>query len=266
MHFSSDKKQNCRAIVIGNRPLSGGYYALELEAPQIARLAKPGQFVLLATAELGNEGREPFLRRPFAISYIGESRGMIRIIYRLKGRGTYLLSQLQLEQSVQLTGPLGHGWDIDGDIHQALLVGGGRGQASLLPLARELAHRGVTVDMLMGAVSADGLLCSDEFADCGYLRLATEDGSKGESGRVSKLLPELPAYDIIYTAGPPEMMRAVCDWAERVFVRCQVSLESRMGCGIGACQCCAAESKGGEQKYVRVCSCGPVFDSSEVKF
>jgi len=113
------------------------------------------------------------------------------------------------------------------------------------------------------------LLNDEVLGQLGNLHIATLDGSLGEKGMVHEILPHNSGYDIVYTCGPTPMMARVAEWAEQEGIPCQVSLEERMGCGIGTCMGCVCDCKDSESGAVlkkRICRQGPVFDSQEVIF
>jgi len=248
-------------LVLENKNAGLLYYALTLAAPHISAAARPGQFVMVAPVA----GLQPFLKRPMGINIIDAAQGQIRLIYRLVGYGTRLLSALKPGQTIQLLGPLGNGWQLIRE-GRALLVGGGSGIAPLLPLAGELSGAGLECEILLGVNSAHELTCAEEFAQLGRFSPATLDGSLGMHGPVTHLLPESPpAYNMVYCCGPHALMAKVAAWAAQHDLPCQVSLEERMGCGFGVCMGCVCSIRApGGSAYKRICCDGPVFDSREV--
>jgi len=254
-----------KALVISNRQIATGIYKMDLFAPQSAGLARAGQFFMLKTTPY----LDPFLKRPMSINKIEKEKGQLRFIYDVVGRGTTIMTGITEKDSIEITGPCGNGWLSEQKISRALLVGGGTGIAPLLPLAIELKRTGALIDIILGAARNDRLFNVDELAAYGNISIATDDGSKGKKGTVASLLPEEGgAYDMVYTCGPKPMMVAVAAWAGKNALPCRVSLEERMGCGIGTCVGCVCALKGedGETVYRRVCKEGPVFDAREVLF
>jgi len=251
------------AQVLANERIGLRYYALTISAPQISAAARPGQFLMIAPMP----GMEPFLKRPLGVNVIDMARGQIRVVYRVVGDGTRLLSERRVGEYLQVVGPLGNGWQLT-QVRRALLIGGGAGIAPLLPLAVELARSGADCEAMLGASSAAEVPCVEEFATLARLSVATLDGSRGALGPVSRWLPAQPiAYDMVYCCGPHLLMRKVAIWAKQYDLPCQVSLEEHMGCGFGVCMgcACAVKEPGREEPvYKRVCSEGPVFDSREV--
>jgi len=254
-----------KALVISNRQIATGIYQMDLLAPQSAELARAGQFFMLKTTPY----LDPFLKRPMSINKIEKEKGQLRFIYDVVGRGTAIMSGIMESENIEITGPCGNGWLTEQKISRALLVGGGTGIAPLLPLAIELKRAGALVDIFLGAARADRLFNEDDLAAYGNISIATDDGSKGQKGTIACLLPDGGgAYDMVYTCGPNPMMAAVAKWAEKNALPCRVSLEERMGCGIGTCVGCVCALKGadGQPAYRRVCKEGPVFDAKEVLF
>jgi len=246
---------------------------LTIAAPAIAAVASAGQFVQVGVGSA--EATDPFLRRPISLADIDPAAGTIGLVIRAIGRGTRRLLVLPAGAKIDLLGPVGHGFpaDLKGRV---LLVGGGVGAAPLLPLAAQLAAPaaaqavgGAGAVFLVGARTRPELWGAMLGARAGaQCVVSTDDGSAGHHGLVTDLVKaQLAAgpIDAICACGPLPMMRAVAVLAAAADVPCYVSLEQRMGCGIGACLGCAwprsANAGGG---YARVCVDGPVFAATEV--
>jgi dihydroorotate dehydrogenase electron transfer subunit len=218
---------------------------------------------------------DPLLRRPFGIHYVDVERGLVSMLYEIRGRGTNILAEKCPGQILDILGPLGNGFTLPTACKPPiLLVAGGFGVAPLYFLARTIDEKmgcGLTTCALGGKTSS-GLLCLDEFRKLGLqLEVATDDGSQGHSGFVTELLEErLKSADpdnrpIIYACGPMPMLKRVAAIAEKANVLCQVSVEAKMACGIGACMSCIVKVKSdGGFKYVRACKEGPVFDAAQI--
>lgn len=249
--------------ISANRQILPRYYCLDILVPQIAAVAQAGQFVMVTPAK----GLEIFLKRPMSLNRIDRKGGLIRIIYKILGKGTEAISQLGQGEEIEIVGPLGHGWQVDQNCRKALLIGGGSGVASLLPLAKNLAEKKTQIDMLIGAASVEELFCLDEFFVLAEVHVATDDGSYGTGGLVSSIFPVRPSYDMVYACGPRAMLKAVQHWTDQYDLPCQLSLEEKMGCGLGTCMGCVCGSKDadGNINYRRVCKDGPVFNSREVQ-
>ena len=238
------------AKIIDNKCVACDIYRLTIEADMSG---KPGQFI-----QVRLPSNEFTLRRPFGIAALKE--GQVTMFYRVVGRGTEYLTTLQNGELINLLGALGNGFTLsDGKV---LLVGGGLGLAPLIFAASELKD----VDVLIGGKNAEEAnLWQCEFkALVNELFIATDDGSAGIHGFVTELLPEVLSknkYEAILTCGPEIMMRRVAKIAKENNIPCQVSLEKRMGCGLGACLSCSIDTINGRQK---ICKDGPVFNAEEV--
>ena len=251
-------------IIISNIGILHDYFKMEILAPEAAKIAEPGQFLMFRAGK--DNSTDPFLGRPMSLNHIDRLNGHLGIIYQVVGRGTVLLSQLKEGDTVFITGPWGKGWQTDNKIKRAALVGGGAGIAPLLPLAEELNDRGVKMDIFIGASNRERLFNDKEMASYGDVVISTIDGSVGKPGLIDEQLPDEAGYDMVFTCGPKIMMEKVAAWAKRLNIPCQVSLEERMGCGFGVCAGCVCQAKNsdGSTSYKRVCKEGPVFFAGEV--
>ena len=251
-----------KAYLRQREDIAPGITRLTLHAPEIAGTAHPGQFVMVQV----NGGMDPLLRRPFSIHQV-TAAGNIQLLFKVVGRGTTSLARLQPGDFIDCIGPLGRGFSLERR-GRLCLIGGGMGIAPLYFLAKRLLQNGVTAQrdyVLIGARNKNELArFADEFFDLGYMvKTATDDGSMGLHGFVPELLDlVLPQMERIYTCGPFAMMRTCADKAREAGVSCQVSLETHMACGLGACLGCAVAGAGGG--YLHVCRQGPVFDAGEV--
>jgi dihydroorotate dehydrogenase electron transfer subunit len=210
---------------------------------------------------------DPLLPRPMAVFRL--EAGMLEVLYKVTGRGTALLSTAAPESRLRVVGPLGRGFSLPERGTHALLVGGGTGIASLYDLAARAHGRGSRVAVLLGARSAADLMAVEDFEKLGVsLGIATEDGSVGVRGLVTRLLEESFAglrkdeQATVYACGPSAMMRRVAELAARDDRPCQVSLENHMACGFGVCLGCAV--KRAAAGFALVCSEGPVFDAARL--
>lgn len=234
-------------------------FEMVIESPKIAQMAKPGQFVMVSCS---GTGQQPLLRRPLSIHDV--EGGRITLLYRVVGEGTDILSRMPVNETVSMLGPLGEGFVISGGKHHCL-VGGGIGIAPLLLLARQIKQEypGDSITVLAGARNDKELLALEKFEPLAEVQVSTDDGSGGHHGFVTELLDGMSGADLlVYTCGPTPMMRGVAGIAKKHGWDCQVSLESHMACGMGACLGCAVERSGihdGADKYLHVCKDGPVF-------
>ena len=281
------------AAVVENKPLTGGHLLLSLDAPEQAQATRAGQFVMVRM--LGRS--DVILRRPMSIYDVkpavrltqdgstgpGDSEqghctpGVIRLLYKEVGRGTRLMGALQPGDRVGLLGPLGHGFfseeylDEARQAEEVVHVAGGIGIAALLLPARELASAGIRQKLFFGGRTQYDLVGLEDFtAHIPNPVLATEDGSCGHRGYVTAPLAAYleqtrPQRVMMMVCGPWAMLRAAVLLAERFGHRCLVSMENRMGCGLGVCLGCSIRVLGeGHAAYQRVCTEGPVFWSNQV--
>lgn len=252
----------CR--VLAQKPLSAGYWSLELEAGEIADQARPGQFVHFRVPSL----EKASLRRPFSI--FGASEGVLKILYKTVGRGTEEMNRLKPGDEVQVIGPLGNGFPLEPQ-GVPVLVAGGYGVAPLCFLASRMQQKGV---VLVGGRTADDVLAVEEFERLGWtVGVATQDGSRGVKGLVTgpldgelaRLRAEGKAAEL-YACGPDGMLRAVCERALANGCRGWISLDKHMVCGVGACLACVQNLKrpDGSTWIGRVCHDGPIFEVREI--
>lgn len=251
------------AVVISQECLLPGIFGMWLEAKEIAALAVPGQFVSLFTKD-----KSKLLPRPISLCEIDKEKGLLRVVYRVtgKGTGTEQFSEMAKGDTIEIMGPLGNGFPLEeGKGKKAFLIGGGIGVPPMLELAKQLDAE---KQLVMGY--RDEQFLTEEFQKNGTLYLATEDGSAGTKGNVLDAIRENAlTADIIYACGPAPMLRAIKRYAEENNIVCYVSMEERMACGIGACLACVCKSKEVDgHSHVhnkRVCKDGPVFLSTEVE-
>lgn len=244
--------------LVYKRCLSDGIMDYTIMCPEMAEKAKPGQFLHILC------GGESYLRRPISICDVSDKR-CIRFVFRIKGEGTKALAAYNEGDMLDVLGPLGNGFDISEDRSGAvLLIGGGIGVFPLLYLAKSLSG---TATALLGFRGSDEVVMTDEFAKvCKDVFLATDDGSCGYHGLVTDIMNKIiesNKVSAIYSCGPAPMMKAVSNAADAAGIPVQVSLEERMGCGVGACMTCTCTVAGMKR---RVCKDGPVFDGTEVEW
>ncbi len=261
-------------VVLRNRKLRSLYFMLEVYCPPIAHRIKPGQFVMLKVSD----DSFPLLRRPFSVykSYAlshPEKRkgGYLFILYKKVGKGTQKMTSLSKGQRVDLIGPLGNSFTLPPLPSSAncVLIGGGVGIASLLPLAEAL--KGAKLSVLIGGKSRNDILGLEDFKRLNSnIFTATEDGSLGLRGTAvdlflsyAKKLRRNEKY-YVYACGPIPMLRVLAGTMRSKKFVCQVSLEARMGCGFGACWGCVVRTRDPKMPYQRVCQEGPVFRIEDV--
>ncbi|MDF1555618.1 MAG: dihydroorotate dehydrogenase electron transfer subunit [Deferrisomatales bacterium] len=248
-----------RCWVVAREALGGEYYRLRLRPAQ-PFAAAPGQFVMLKVAD----SIDPLLRRPFSIHRMHPS-GEFEVLFRVAGQGTRLLSAVHVGTRVDAIAPLGSAFPLDAA--NPLLVGGGVGVAPLLFLTDALLERGSRPKLLLGGRSDRDILCHDDFGCLAVpYELATEDGSLGEEGLVTRLLTRglrsAEAGVTVFSCGPARMLAAVARVCADRQVPCWVSMEAYMACGVGACLGCVIPGTNGA--YLRVCKEGPVFPADAV--
>ena len=256
--------KDIRAKVKYNRLVAQNTYLMALDLGGEALEASPGQFVMLRVGDTS----DPLLRRPFSVAGI-DQKGLLLILYRVVGKGTALMSQWGPGVKTWALGPLGKGFDVGLGKDTAIIVAGGIGVAPLIFLAHEIDSP-VTI-FLLGARTKDELIDREILPEKGIeLRVSTDDGSAGHHGPVTELLEEAlktahPEKTAVYACGPESMVRQVARICSSRNVGCQVSLETAMACGVGACLGCALKvRKGPKQSYAHVCKDGPVFDGQDI--
>ena len=254
-----------KAVIVRRETITPAILRLSLRSAQISAHARPGQFVMLRVGS----GLDPLLRRPFSIHQVSGD-GTLQILFKTVGRGTEILARCRAGDTIDCIGPLGQGFSLPGDQPGAhfCLVGGGMGMAPLYFLASRLQQTGMAseehVVLLGGRTRNEVALFEEEFFTLGYqVHVATDDGSMGYHGLVPDLVPRfLRDQTLVYSCGPLPMMKAVAALTDAAGCPCQVSLETHMACGLGACLGCALPGSG--TRYVHVCKDGPVFQAGEV--
>ncbi len=263
---STVMKGTDKCKIVENVMIAPDMYKMAFLSEHIAFNAHPGQFVHIKVPC----DNSLLMRRPISIHDVHPQTGVVEIAYKVVGRGTRILSRMNAGQVIDVLGPLGQGFTISRGIKSAFVIGGGCGIAPLKFLARRLKEEGIAVTALLGFREREavyGLSDFEEFSN--RLLVTTDDGSLGRKGLVTQLLEEelkeqLP--DVMFTCGPVPMLKVVQRLAREYSVPCQMSLEERMGCGIGGCLVCscAIRTPNGDFEYKRVCKDGPVFWSREV--
>ena len=236
--------------IVSNRPLTECVWQMVL-AGDTQYLTAPGQFVNIAI-----EGC--YLRRPISVCDYDEQS--ITLIYKVVGRGTEIMSRMQVGEKLDVLTGLGNGFSLSAATERPLLVGGGVGVPPLYNLARKLKTAGKKVQVVLGFNRADEIFYADEFEALGVdVHIATVDGSVGVKGFVTDAMKALE-FDYIYTCGPLPMLKAIYNASE-----CdgEFSFEERMGCGFGACMGCSCQTTKGSK---RICKEGPVLKRDEIIF
>jgi dihydroorotate dehydrogenase electron transfer subunit len=251
---------------------AGEYHVLTVTAPGIAELTRPGHFVAVA---VGGPDTSMLLRRAFSIHAV-QSRGVyggtLDIVFAAKGRGTEWLSRLHRHEQVDLVGPLGRPFALPREAVSCVLVAGGYGSSPMFMLADALRARGCRVDVMLGAATETklfGVLDAKRIA--ASLTITTDDGSLGEQGYVTDLLPQVldrTGADVVYACGPMGMLAAVARIAEERGIYSQCAVEESMACGVGVCMTCVLPVIGddGITRMLRSCTDGPVFRGDRVRW
>jgi dihydroorotate dehydrogenase electron transfer subunit len=263
------------ADVIENVRLAHNTYRIRLHFPGLARLIRPGQFLMLRLP-----GRsDPLLGRPFALyDTVLDDGGHpigVDVVYLVVGKMTGLLAEVGASERLEVWGPLGNGFpDLDGRKHVGL-VAGGIGQTPFLAHVRDLlGRRGYggrpvrrivdRVTLFYGVRTAELAAGVEDFYAAGAeVELASDDGSLGYHGYVTQLLEQHSASDHLVGCGPEPMLHALAKLAARRGTPCHVSLETPMACGAGVCFSCVTRVRTADGwDYRRVCVDGPVFDAA----
>ncbi len=257
--MSNPEKFEEMVSVARQEKIATDIYSMWLRTDKIAAKAKPGQFLSVYC----NEGSR-LLPRPISICEIDKAEGLIRLVYRIAGKGTEEFSGFHEGAQVKVVGPLGNGFTLKDK--KAFLIGGGIGIPPMLELAKNLDCE----KQIIAGYRNDELFLADEFEKYGKVYIATEDGSVGTKGNVLDAICENGlSADIIYACGPTPMLRALKEYAAENDIECWISMEERMACGIGACLACVCKSKDKDAhsnvKNKRVCKEGPVFRAEEVE-
>lgn len=246
--------RQAKGTIISNNEVMPGVYLIWLNSPQIATQAQPGQFVMVCC------GEDTLLRRPLSVHQTDEKR--LALLFTIVGKGTRWLSQCQAGNSLDLLGPLGNGYSIHPGSHNLLLIAGGVGIAPLVLLAQQALSQGCSLKLLLGAPTAIQLYPQRLLPSGVELIIATEDGTTGEKGMITDLLPDFIGWaDQIFACGPTSMYQTMATLNLLKIKPIQISLEVRMGCGFGACYGCTIKTKKGLKQ---VCRDGPVFKLDDI--
>ncbi|MGV2927876.1 dihydroorotate dehydrogenase electron transfer subunit [Macrococcus capreoli] len=239
--------------VVSQRSIARNIYEIVLKGQITKEMTTPGQFVHIRVGHTS----EFMLRRPISICSVDQTQHTLTCLYRAEGKGTKALSKLKEDDTVDILAPLGHGFPVNAAKNTALLIGGGIGVPPLYELSKQLNARGIRTIHVLGFQSKEDMFYLDEFTKLGETHIATVDGSFGTQGFVTDVIKALPKnYDTFYTCGPIVMIKAIEDLLPDT--PGYVSLEERMGCGIGACYACVCKADN-DEGYVKICTDGPVF-------
>jgi dihydroorotate dehydrogenase electron transfer subunit len=255
------------ASVVFNRPLTGDYWLLDIEAPEIAGTLKPGQFVNIRI-----EGSlTPFLRRPFSVYRVSRDRKRLQVAYKILGEGTRLMTTTISEGGrCDVIGPLGRGFTIPAGAKRIAVVGRGIGIAALPTLVDEAGARGIAVHGFLSARTRPNLVAADIFAGHGFPVHTHVDEDRTVSmvtDHLAKLM-KTTAFDAIYVCGSNRLARAAHRLAEEAAIPSEIAMEQQMACGFGDCHGCViavnTDRSCKETAWREVCHYGPVFQTWEV--
>ncbi len=246
-------------IIAEKTAIAREIYSFTISCPEVAQAASAGQFVHIRANGFT-------LRRPVSICGIDKENGTLRIVFEVRGDGTAEIARLNKGDLIDMLAPLGHGFTIDKSFKKVVLVGGGIGTPPMLSLAAEYGSRATAIS---GFRSANAVILQDDFKKFGAETvLCTDDGSLGIHGLVTAPLEDIMkegGVDAVYACGPMPMLKGVAKICSENGVFCEISLEERMACGVGACLGCACRTKRNDEEYfAHVCKDGPVFNAEEV--
>lgn len=246
-------------ILLKKSAIAKDIYSFEILCPEIAEIAKPGQFVHIRVDGFT-------LRRPVSICGIDAEKGTLRIVFEIRGEGTAVMAKLNEGELIDMLAPLGHGFTVNPDFNKVVLIGGGIGTPPMLPLANAYGEKATVIT---GFRSANAVILQEDFRKTGAETiLCTDDGSLGIHGFVTQPFEEIvksEKIDAVYACGPMPMLKGISSICRENGIYCEISLEERMACGIGACLGCACKTKKNDEEYfAHVCKEGPVFNAEEV--
>jgi len=243
--------------IIENTQVADNYYLMKVEGNKIAEYSKPGQFFMLQCKD-----HSRILRRPISLHNVDDN--ILEFYYEALGKGTKEFTKLSIGETINIQGPLGNGYDTNIKNKNIVVIGGGMGMAPIKYLIKNLKDNN-KITFIGGGRNAEAIKIIEKFNFKNIkIEIATDDGSIGIKGNTVDLLKKIiknQSIDIIYTCGPHPMMLAVAKIAQENNIRCQISLEERMACGIKACVGCSILTKNGMKK---VCYDGPVFESTDI--
>ena len=259
-----------KAHIAWNQAIAPAMFKIGLTCRHGFARTKPGQFVMLRISE----GLEPLLRRPFSVHKLIRKDNRIdgiEVLYKMVGKGTGLLATRKPGETLDVLGPLGSSFVLPPSARKVFIVAGGIGVAPMVFLAQHLVESGLSpsnCEVFLGGRTCAELLCRDDFAALDLpVHTTTDDGSAGDQCLVSHpvdiaLVDRRP--DVVFACGPLQMLDCVTGIAAAHGVICQVSIETAMACGMGACLGCAVPSRDTPGRYYHACLDGPVFDAGSI--
>lgn len=246
-------------LILENKNIAGQNYLMRLKAEKSIPVLKAGQFFMIQC-----KNKLHILRRPISLHYVDKNKMELEFYYETKGGGTKEFSEMKAGETINIQGPLGHGFSTDMTGKKLLVVGGGMGMAPMKLLV-EILKKNNEVTFIAGGRNAQAVEILSNFNfDNADLHVTTDDGSTGTEGTVIVKMEELmnnKKFDLVFTCGPHKMMEAVAKTSSKYNTECEISLEERMACGVKACVGCSIKTKEGMKK---VCYDGPVFKSETI--
>ena len=256
------------AELVKKEQLKNDIFKFSVKAPEIVNDSKPGNFIEIRVSDQ----TEPFLRRPISIYNLDKENGILEFIFQVKGKGTKILANKEAGEGIDIIGPLGFGTFKYENYNNIAIIGGGIGVFPLYELSKCAKNENKTVNTYLGFRNKDYVVLEEEFKNVSdKLIITTDDGSYGEEGFAINFLKEdlkKQNIDCIYACGPLPMLKAIRNLAIEKDIPCQISLEEKMGCGLGVCLGCAvktARSTEENPEYWHVCKGGPVFQAKDVE-
>lgn len=244
-------------------------YKFTVKSEEIVKNALPGNFIEIRVSEQ----TEPFLRRPISIYNMDKNSGILEFVFQVKGKGTDILAKKEIGDKIDIIGPVGFGTFKLNKYKKIAIIGGGIGIFPLYELSKVAKEKGINVKGYLGFRNKELVMLENEFKTVtDKLTITTDDGTYASKGFAIDYLKEdmeNEQYECIYACGPIPMLRAVQNYANENNIDCQISLEEKMGCGLGVCLGCAvkkADSPKDNPEYYHVCKGGPVFSSKDVEF
>lgn len=252
--------------LVAKQQLKSDIFKFTIKSEKMVSQSKPGQFLEIRVTDT----IEPFLRRPISIHSINKEDNTIEFIFQVKGKGTEILAKKEVGILIDIIGPLGQSGFTFEEYNNIAIIGGGIGIFPLYELAKQAKQSKKTTNIYLGFRNKDFVVLEEKFKSVAdKLIVATDDGSYGVNGFAIDFMKEdikKNGIDCIFACGPLPMLKAVQAYAKENNIACQISLEEKMGCGIGACIGCAVKYKTEkEDTFKRVCKEGPVFKATEVE-
>lgn len=256
------------AELVKKEQLKNDIFKFSVKAPEIVNDSKPGNFIEIRVSDQ----TEPFLRRPISIYNLDKEKGILEFIFQVKGKGTKILANKEDGEGIDIIGPLGFGTFKYENYNNIAIIGGGIGVFPLYELSKCAKNENKTVNTYLGFRNEEYVVLEEEFKKVSdELVITTDDGSYGKEGFAFNFLKEdleKQKVDCIYACGPLPMLKAIRTLAIEKDIPCQISLEEKMGCGLGVCLGCAvktARSTKENPEYWHVCKGGPVFQAKDVE-